>query len=315
MGDENIWTGTDEMGRMYGVVLAVMGAVAFGTMPLLARVAYHSTGAVTVVFLRFFLAACILFAYFTAKGVKLKITRPQLAKGAFLGVVGYAGTGITLFSSFHYIDVGPAMAFHFVYPSLVAVLALVIYRERLSLLNVVGLIMSLIGIYFLLGGGQSRLNLIGVGLALASGLFFAITALELGRGQIKSIDNMVLTFYLCLFAALGTFCFGLITNDLHFQIDVYGWAALGILSLVCTVFAIAAFSMAVRIIGSTQTAILNTFEPVTSIVLGALILGEKMSGIMILGSGLIIAAAVIFCLPQKETGEGENELLEQEIRA
>lgn len=303
------------MNTMYGVVLAVVGAVAFGTMPLLAKVAYQSTGAVTVVFLRFLLAAGIMFAFFKVKGVKLKITGVQLAKVAFLGVVGYAGTGITLFSSFHYIDVGPAMAFHFVYPSIVALLAVVIYREKLSLLQVAGLIMSLIGIYLLLGGGQFRLNPVGVGLALASGLFFAINALEIGRGQTKRINNMVLTFYLSIFACLGAFGFGFFTGDLHFRIDLSGWVAIGILSLVCTVFAIAAFSMAVRIIGSAKTAILNTFEPVTSIVLGALLLGEKMSGMMMLGSGLIIAAAVIFCLPQKETGDCSEELLEQEAGA
>ena len=303
------------MNTMYGVVLAVLGAVAFGTMPLLAKVAYQSTGAVTVVLLRYLLAVCFMFVFFMAKGVKLKITGAQLVKVAFLGVVGYAGTGITLFSSFHFIDVGPAMVFHFIYPSIVATLALVIYREKLSLLQVVGLILSLIGIYCLLGGGQFKLNVVGVGLALASGLFFAINALEIGRGQTKSMDNMVLTFYLSLFAALGTLCFGLLTNDLHFQLDRNGWVAMGILGLVCTVFAIGAFSMAVRIIGSAKTAILNTFEPVTSIVLGALLLGEKMSGIMILGSGLIIAAAVIFCLPQQEAGECANEMLGQKTRA
>lgn len=292
------------MKSIQGIILAVAGAVAFGAMPLFVKIAYENgTNSVSVVFLRFTIAASMLLIYFLLAKVDFRISGRQLRKAAFLGIVGYTGTGITLFASYQYIPVGIAMALHFVYPSIVAMLARIIYKEKLSLLKIIALAISAVGIYFLLDIKEFRLNLMGAVLALASGLFFAVNALELGRGETRNVDNTVLTFYLCVFAAVGALGYGLLTKDMQLNMGREGWLVIGTLSLVCTVFAIGAFSMAVRLIGSTQTAILNTFEPVTSIVLGAVLLREPLSWGVILGSVLIIAAAIIFGLPQENAAE------------
>lgn len=293
------------MKSIQGIILAVAGAIAFGAMPFFVRIAYENgTNTVSVVFLRFTIAASMLLMYFLLAKVDFRITGRQLGKAAFLGVFGYTGTGITLFASYQYIPVGIAMALHFVYPSIVALLARLVYKERLSLLKIIALVISAVGIYLLLDIKEFQLNVTGAVLALASGLFFAVNALELGRGETRNVDNTVLTFYLCVFAAVGALGYGLLTKNMQLNMGREGWLAVGTLSLVCTVFAIGAFSMAVRLIGSTQTAILNTFEPVTSIVLGAVLLKEPLSWGGILGSMLIITAAIIFCLPQ----EGEREV-------
>lgn len=288
------------MKQIHGVFIAVLGAMAFGVMPLPAKIAYENGGTfVTVVFLRFFLAAMVLATFFLIKKIDFRITRAQMYKVSLLGSIGWAGTTLTLFASYNYIPVGLAMALHFVYPSLVAILGWLFYKERLDFLKLMALLLSILGIYFLVGGKGGNNNILGILLALASGLFFAITALELGREKVKTIDNRVLTFYLCFFASLGALTYGIFSKELTFTIAYAGWMASIFLALVSTVFAVAAFSLAVKLIGATKTAILNTLEPVTSILLGALLLKEKLTWGIFLGSFLVIMAAVLFCLPRK----------------
>lgn len=288
------------MKQIYGVIIATLGAIAFGLMPFPVKIAYENgANFVTVVFLRFFLAATALLIYFLINNINFKITKSQMVRVSVLGVIGWSGTTLTLFAAYKYIPVGLAMALHFVYPSLVAFFGWLFYKESLDKLKLTALFLSVMGIYFLVGvkGGANSIQ--GIMLALVSGLFFALTALELGREELKAIDNWVLTFYLCLYSSLGAFVYGLFAGGFTFSMTATGWGAVTFLALISTVLAVAAFSQAVKIIGSAKTAILNTFEPVTSIFLGALLLKERLLWSILLGSFLVIAAAILFCLPKK----------------
>lgn len=60
------------------------------------------------------------------------------------------------------------------------------------------------------------------------------------------------------------------------------------------VFAILAYCKAVQTIGPSDTAILSTFEPVTGVVLGMIVFGEKISLIAAIRSFLIIISVLLF---------------------
>lgn len=295
------------MKKIYGILYALMASIAFGLMPILVKVAYRGGAKpVTVVFLRFFLAAIILLAYFLICHIDFKIGIKPLLKITLLGIIGYSSTCLTLFLSYKYVSLGLATAIHFVYPSLVVFLSFIIYKEELNLSKIIALILSLIGIFVLIGPGETRLSFTGVILAFASGIFYALCVLELGKGATKEVDSIVLTFYLCMSSALGILVYGLGTKSLNFGMDLFSFAAVGGVALICTVFAIFAFSVAIKIIGSSNTAIINTLEPVTSIILGILIFGEELSMGMIVGSMLIILSAVIFCLTPKKSKKAQS---------
>jgi len=46
-------------------------------------------------------------------------------------------------------------------------------------------------------------------------------------------------------------------------------------------------------IGAVQTSTLSTLEPVTTVLVGALLLGESMTMVQSIGGGMIVAAAVL----------------------
>jgi drug/metabolite transporter (DMT)-like permease len=53
---------------------------------------------------------------------------------------------------------------------------------------------------------------------------------------------------------------------------------------------------AVKIVGSTPTAILGALEPVTAVAIGVLVFGEVLTGRLIVGIFLILGSTVLIAL-------------------
>jgi drug/metabolite transporter (DMT)-like permease len=68
------------------------------------------------------------------------------------------------------------------------------------------------------------------------------------------------------------------------------------LGLVPTVLSLIFMVKAVKIIGSTPTAILGALEPVTAVAIGVLVFGEVLTGRLIVGIFLILGSTVLIAL-------------------
>jgi len=283
------------MNRIKGVIYAISSAVAFGTIPFFAVNAYKGgLNSITTAFLRFFIATIIIYCILWYRKTPIKVSKRVFGRLSFLSIAGYAATCITLFMSYSYIPVGLATSLHFTYPATVAVLSVFILKERLKLTKVFSLVLSIAGVYILAGSGEAAAGVKGVVAALASGVFYSLYTIELARPEIKSMEGLLLTFYVSMFSSISIFLFGAITGKLVFVPELRALMAVIGLALVCTVFAILAYYKAVQNIGPSDTAILSTFEPVTGVVLGIVVFGERLSLTTAAGSLLIIISVLFF---------------------
>lgn len=282
------------MKKIYGVFYAMLSAIAFGFMPIFAKIAYKGGATpVTVVFLRFMLSAIILLVYFSIKKIDYKLPKDSFMKVAFLGIVGYAATCLTLFMSYKYISVGLATIIHFVYPAIVTFLTCLIYKEKMNVNKIASLLLSISGVYVLIGFSSVKLNIVGVILAIVSGIFYSFYIIQIGYSRIRNIDSLVLTFYVSLFSSISVLIYGIFTDSISFRIEAYSYVSSLALAILCTVFALMAFNKGVKIIGSTYASILSTLEPITSIVLSAIIFSEGIYINTIVGSLLILISVYI----------------------
>jgi drug/metabolite transporter (DMT)-like permease len=71
------------------------------------------------------------------------------------------------------------------------------------------------------------------------------------------------------------------------------------LGLVPTVLSLIFMVKAVKIIGSTPTAILGALEPVTAVTIGVTVFGEILTGRLILGILLILGSTVLIAAKRK----------------
>lgn len=276
-----------------GYVYSILSAVIYGLMPLMATHIYaDGVNAMTLVFLRNFLAlpSLALLAYIESKTLKIKI-KPFFSI-SILSFLGCTITPILLFSSYNYIPSGTATIFHFVYPTLVVIIGLVFLKRKMEKATLISIAFCFVGIAVFYNP-QNSFHFGGAGLALMSGVTFAIYVVLLSK--FESLENMgfLFSFYVALWSSIITFVLCVSTNSLLLPQSFDGWLLCALFALLVTTGAVVLFQQGTFIIGGERSAILSTLEPITGVVVGIWLLGEKCKFNIVLGSVLVLAASVV----------------------
>ncbi|WP_346898086.1 DMT family transporter [Clostridium sp. UBA7503] len=279
--------------KIKGIFYIAIASIAFGIMPILAKLAYKGgANAINTLALRFTFASIILFIYIKTKKLSLRVSKEQIKLILFMGVIGYSMTSILLFISYNYIDVGIAGMILHTYPLMVMILSIIIYKEKFKLKKFLYLMVTTIGVFIMLDIKVGRINTIGVVLVLLSALCYAIYVLGASNDKVKNIDSYVMTFYISIISAIVGSTTGIVTNSFNNPINFYGIISILLIAFISTVVALMAFLKGVKLIGPTNSAIFSALEPIVSLVLGVIILGESISFKIIIGSTIIILAMI-----------------------
>ena len=278
--------------KVKGITAVMISAIAFGFVPVLAMGVYGNGGtAYNVAFLRFALATPILLVILLIKKVSLSITKRQLFQLARIVLFGYGITAILLFFSYNYIPIGMATTIHFSYPIFVILGCFLFYRERLSLIKGLAVILCSCGI-LLFYDGSSGSSLMGIGIAFLSGITYAYYIITLEKSGLNEMHPLKLTFYLCLIAAIFAFLFILVTGNVSFHMNFQGWLCMLALSLLAALVAVTLLQVGIGLIGPQDAAILSTFEPITSTLLGVLLFQEHFT-LRTAGGCILVLGAVL----------------------
>lgn len=291
-----------------GVLCGVFAEIFYGMNPLFTLPLYKmgmQTG--SVLFYRYFFAFCFfgIIALFRKKSFCL--TWKQLFQMILCGFLG-AGSSLTLFLSYLYMDAGLASTILFIYPVIVAVIMAGFFQEKLSPVTLAGIAGTLGGICILHGGfGDGEpLSLAGLLLVLASALTFALYLIVLRVLSIRELPPSVLNFYSMMFGIPLFLIPALSGSGLQMIPSPGAWGCILALVLLPTVFSFLLIAYSVRLIGATPTAVLGALEPLTAIFFGVLLFHEKLNisrvcGIILilLSVSVVIAKKPFFLLVEK----------------
>ena len=280
-----------------GYLYAVLSAVIFGCMPLMATGIYgQGMTPMALVFWRNLLAlpAMAFLAYRERRS--LKVPPQALPTMVLLSFFGCTITPILLFSSYRYIASGTATVFHFVYPAAVVLVGLVFLRKKVHATELLSVALCMVGILLFYEPGAA-INFAGSAMALGSGVLFAIyiVMLDVFRWR-QEVHGYLLSFYIAAFSALMTGLLCAVTGDFALPVGLGGWGLCLLFALLMTVLAMSMFQQAALLIGGEKTSVLSTLEPITSIVVGVLAFRERVGIGALLGSVLVIAASVLIAL-------------------
>ncbi len=283
-----------------GVIYVLLSAILFGTMPLLARIAYaHGSNAYTVAFGRFFFGSIVLgVVTLFVPDCTVKISKSQFLTLVKLSVP-YALMPILLYVSYIYINSGMATTLHFTYPIAVMLSMVVFCKTRLDTKQIICAVLCVGGMALLyIPNGQMSVR--GILLAVGSGIVYAVYIVLLGRSTVKELHSFVLAFWISLLSAIEIGLIALFSGHLVSHLDAVGWAAEASLALFATVFALVLFQKGVFLCGEVKASLFSTFEPLTGIVIGVFIFHEALSMKEIVGMIGILAAAVLLVVPTKK---------------
>ena len=276
-----------------GYLFAVLSAVLFGCMPLMAKHIYaDGVNPFTLVFLRnlFALIPLGLLAYREAGTLAIPVK--GLPAIGLIAALGCCATPILLFCSYNFIASGTATVIHFVYPAFVILGEILFLQKKLRMgsLASVGLCIVGVSLFYAPGAG---LNLTGSLLALISGVTFAGYIILLSRFSRNKITPLLLTFHIVLASTVITGLLCAVSGSFIFPATGKGWGLCVLFSLLVTVGAVVLFQQATFLIGGERVSILSTLEPITGIIIGVMIFHEKMGTRTIAGVALVLAASLL----------------------
>jgi drug/metabolite transporter (DMT)-like permease len=280
--------------KQKGMLLVALSTSSFGILPFITRGIYlNSDLTPTDVGIWRLLIAFVVLYIFVAWRQGNIVVRPPLPlwQHIIMGVL-YGCAVMGAFFALSYIPGSLFSILVYAYPAIVALVSLAL-GVKLSGLAWGALALTLVGVVFtvpdpnVLNGANLTGVLITFGTALAAALYF-ITSSRFMRGMNDALPTTVyMTGVMVLFFLLLIPFFGLRFPPLSVLPNLL------FLALVCTVFAFIALNAGIRLIGAPQAAILGSFEPLVSMLMGVIVVGEVLTGVQWFGAALIVVAVIL----------------------
>ncbi len=288
-----------------GVALCLASAVGFGAMAIFAKAAYAGGASIpTLLAVRFTLAAAVLWALllrprsgFLRRTGRAAGRPSSLVPGLALGVL-YAVEASAWFVALSRIDAALAELLLYAYPALVVVGAALLGRERLTRGRVQALGLSTVGIVLvLLAGDLSTVDLLGVVAAVASACLYAGYVLVSDR-VVADRDPLMVSAQVVTGAALCFVGYGVATRSIDLALSAEAWVATLSLAILSTVVPILAFLKGMQLVGVGTATLLSTAEPVVTVGLALVVLGERLAPVQFVGGALVLAALALLAGPR-----------------
>lgn len=290
--------------RWIGVGLCILSAASYGSAPILGKLGYANGLTLTnMLSVRFGGAAIALFAYLALFQRRVIFPGMRLSIILFLiGAVGYAGNTALFFGALQRIPASLASPILFTYPVFVALSEWLITRIPPTRREWVAIMMTVVGVFLAAGldftnrGGQLVASS-GLGILMVLGSSVVYTAYVISNYRLtQKVGASVSVAWISAGAATSFSLAGWITNTLVFNLSSKGVGILLGMIVFSTILPLSTFLAGMARTGPTMASLLSTLEPVFTVLLALVLLGERLILLQGVGIGLILVAAILLTL-------------------
>ena len=295
----------EQRARLTGAVLVFLAACGFSAKSILIKLAYdYGVTPAALIALRMAFALPFFAAVAVWSSRRASYRRLEAADWkaiAALGFIGYYLAAYLDFLGLAYIPASLERLILFLYPTVVVLLSRVLLKRRIDRRQAFALLVSYVGIALVFGeslriGQDHDALLVGGALVFASGVVYSFYLIYSAQ-VVGRIGTMRFTAYAMSFAAAVVFVQFLATHSLEemrLPRQVY-LLALG-MALLSTVIPAFLMTEGLRLVGANQAATIGTVGPVITMLLGWLLLGERITLMQAAGAGLVLAGVLLVSL-------------------
>ena len=281
-----------------GLLLATVGAIAFSGKAIIVKLAYrHGVDAVTLIMYRmlFALPIFMLMAWWASRG-KAALTRKDWTGVVALGFTGYYLASYLDFAGLSFISASLERLILYLNPTLVLLLGWVMYRRPIQRRQVLGMAISYAGVLLVFGheigqvGADAALGTLLVFLSAVSYAVYLTFSGELVQrlGSLRLVGlatTVACLFCIAQFALLRPWSAALVAPEVI-------WLSV-LNATLCTALPVLLVMMAIERIGASLTAQTGMVGPMSTILMGVLILGESFTAWVAAGTLLVIAGIFV----------------------
>lgn len=279
------------MSKTVGYIYLVLTFVIWGSLYVAAKSVMAEIPSTAVLASRYAIAVVALYFVMRKRGFK-KIKKEHRKMLFAVGFVGYfCGIAFQLLGT-DLIDASLASLINSLNPIVIPIIAAIFLKERLNGKTAVSIILSVIGVYIILGVGGGG-SFWGIVINILSLLFWSASCCMV-RGISQDYDPIQITLYamaIALCFAMPTAIFEVAVTPCHLSWG--GLVSLLYIGLVCTALSHVFWNRSLKILPATTCSLFYPIQPLTSAVMAMLFLGESLSASFIIGAVLICISMVI----------------------
>jgi probable blue pigment (indigoidine) exporter len=204
---------------------------------------------------------------------------------------------LNLFGVFKAIELVPvsiAILTYFIYPLLTGLIGALTGIDRVTWRGAVTAVVAFLGLGLIIGANPAQLAVLGL-LAAVGGALCRVGMLLITRAALAGADARLVTWYTLWSSMLVFVGLSLVTWNWQPPHTALGWVAFVGISFTTTA-AILTLYVSTQRIGPFRTALYMNLEPLMTAVLSAVVLGDRMSLLQVVGGAVMIAALCAFQL-------------------
>jgi drug/metabolite transporter (DMT)-like permease len=277
---------------------ALFAVIVWGASFIATKIAVGEISPIAVVWLRFAMGIPLLLI---AVIMRKQFAFPKAGEWLYFALLGFLGISFHQWLQSNGLKTAQATTTAWIVstsPAFIAILGWIVLKEKLNPLQSFGIVLAMAGVLVVVTKGD--FNSLGLGsfgkegngdfLILISAINWAVFSI-LSRRGLKSHPSTLLTFWVMTIGWLITsiaFLAGKNYTEIAL-LDSRGWIAMIFLGIFTTGFAYIAWFDALSQLPVAQTGVFLFVEPLTSMVVAAIILGEAVTWPSVLGGAVILA--------------------------
>jgi drug/metabolite transporter (DMT)-like permease len=275
-----------------GVALVIGSACCFGVLGIFGKLAYRlQLTTPQLLSYRFAGAALLLWIASRLIGERLP-DRRSLIGLIVMGGAGYVGQSGSYFNALHYIPASTNALLLYTFPVVVTLLAAFLFHESLGWAKLGAVGLAFLGTVFVVEAQLHATSPIGIVLGLGSAAFYSAYILY-GSRLLPGLPPVSSTATIMTAAAAVWASYAALTGQLAVSWSPPRAALIVSFVVIGTTIPVLTFILGLPMVGPSRAAILSTFEPVCTVLLAVIVLGENANPIQYLGGVLILASVVV----------------------
>ncbi len=236
----------------------------------------------------------------------LRVPRGDLVRFFLLGILGVAASNYLYYLAIQRTNVATAIILQYTAPVWVLLYTVACGAQRPSLRRIAAVGLAVVGCTLavgFVGSGGFRMDVVGVTAALLAAFSFAFYNVG-GHSVLARYDRWkVLLWVLVAASTFWTF----VNPPWKIVAAHYGWRPWGFMLVFSLLSVLAPFSCyfaGLQHLEPTRAIVASCLEPVFSILIAALVLGELLRPMQTVGIVLVLVAIVVIQLPERAAREG-----------
>ncbi|MNO17520.1 aromatic amino acid exporter [compost metagenome] len=269
----------------------MLSMIIFGAVGVFAKYIDMSSSKIAL-FLSLIGAAFLLIIFISRKQ---KISWDIVKKNAvvlFIAGIALSGNWIFLFQAYKETTIANAALSYYFAPVLVIMLSPFVLKERLSLKKVVCIGVALLGLFFILQNSTVETtgnHLLGIGYGLIAASFYA--ALTITTKFIRGLDGLTITLLQLGLSVILLFPFVMFADGLNFSpLTGKTLILMILLGILHGGVGFYLFFAGMKGLKAQSIAVLSYVDPLTSLLISALIIKEKMTFLQLIGAALLLSS-------------------------